>query len=285
MNDTLFLNTQTTGFNYKRDKIISIGLLYFQSDNYSIKQFFSCDGKEENLTDQFMDFMKQNEFSNLVTYNGKSFDLPFINYKIKKCGFLQGLRYNNHFDLYRELKKYNHMFGFKKLSLANIKNEWNIPYKSEISSKDINNLYDDYIINKNLSSKTSILQYSADNLKSMRIIEENLDKFKVELLIECKFLKTHVRLLNIVKHKKKADIILEFTAPYPDIPIEIYCEGINIKRKNNFLIIETDIIFGTDDNGRICTVSVLDMSNPLYIGDAKQWGRIIAFTKSLLNEI
>jgi len=71
----IFLDIETTGLS--RTPLFLIGLLYFDGDNIVIDQLFARDYSEEaNVLHYFSEFAPR--FNVLVTFNGKSFDVPFI---------------------------------------------------------------------------------------------------------------------------------------------------------------------------------------------------------------
>lgn len=71
----VFLDIETTGLS--NTPLFLIGLLYFDGEKIVIDQLFARDYSEEvNLLRYFSEFSPR--FKALVTFNGKSFDMPFI---------------------------------------------------------------------------------------------------------------------------------------------------------------------------------------------------------------
>lgn len=71
----VFLDIETTGLS--RTPLFLIGLLYFDGDNIIVDQLFARDYSEEaSVLHYFSEFVPQ--FKALVTFNGKTFDVPFI---------------------------------------------------------------------------------------------------------------------------------------------------------------------------------------------------------------
>ena len=71
----MFLDAETTGFS--NTPLFLVGIMYFDGENFVIDQLFARDYSEEvNLLQYFSEFAPQ--FDILVTFNGKSFDAPFI---------------------------------------------------------------------------------------------------------------------------------------------------------------------------------------------------------------
>jgi len=71
----MFLDAETTGFS--NTPLFLLGIMHFNGENFVIDQLFARDYSEEvNLLQYFSEFAPQ--FDILVTFNGKSFDAPFI---------------------------------------------------------------------------------------------------------------------------------------------------------------------------------------------------------------
>lgn len=76
------LDIETTGLSGNKSKIILIGILIPHSDYAEIIQFFS-DSKddERDMLNAFLKILKENSIDYLITYNGESFDIPFLKKK------------------------------------------------------------------------------------------------------------------------------------------------------------------------------------------------------------
>ena len=73
--EIVFLDIETTGLS--RTPLFLIGLLYFDGDNIIVDQLFARDYSEEaSVLHYFSEFVPR--FNALVTFNGKTFDVPFI---------------------------------------------------------------------------------------------------------------------------------------------------------------------------------------------------------------
>lgn len=72
---TMFLDAETTGFS--NTPLFLVGLIYFDGESFVIDQLFARDYSEEaNLLHYFSELAPR--FDMLITFNGKSFDAPFI---------------------------------------------------------------------------------------------------------------------------------------------------------------------------------------------------------------
>ena len=73
--NAIFLDAETTGFS--NTPLFLLGIMYFDGKSFIIDQLFARDYAEEtHLLQYFSEFVAK--FDILVTFNGKSFDAPFI---------------------------------------------------------------------------------------------------------------------------------------------------------------------------------------------------------------
>lgn len=84
---TIFVDIETTGLSSKKNNIYCIGLAFFQNDQILIRQLFAQKQQEEKeILSEFLDFLSQN-CNSIYTFNGKTFDLPFLEKRCALHGF------------------------------------------------------------------------------------------------------------------------------------------------------------------------------------------------------
>lgn len=138
------LDIETTGLDPKRDKLVVLGLIYFDNkkNKFYIDQYFSNNDKEEmKLLKIYKEKIKNRK---LITYNGEIFDLPFLNIRLIE-NKLEPIFPENK-DLFKIIKSKRKLIEFESMKLINIEKivgiERNDPsrYKviSKLSDKDEN---------------------------------------------------------------------------------------------------------------------------------------------------
>lgn len=138
------LDIETTGLDAKRDKIVVLGLIYFDNkkNKFYIDQYFSNNDKEEiKLLKIYKEKIKNRR---LITYNGEIFDLPFLNIRLIENKLEPVFPENK--DLFKIIKSKRKLIEFESMKLINIEKivgiERNDPsrYKviSKLSDKDEN---------------------------------------------------------------------------------------------------------------------------------------------------
>jgi len=99
INKTVFLDTETTGLaGGAGTYIFLVGVGYFEGDQFCVRQYFMRDYNEERALLSALNDLLAN-FKAVVTYNGKTFDLPLMESRYIMSGMKMGLENPYHFDL------------------------------------------------------------------------------------------------------------------------------------------------------------------------------------------
>ena len=109
---------ETTGLSPKFCKVILIGIVYNKNNQTIIKQFFaSNDDEEKELLLAFIDEIKS--FDKHITFNGFTFDIPFLNSRFEKNKIDFSL--NKEMILFAEKKVLNFIMNLKIRKIKNLK--------------------------------------------------------------------------------------------------------------------------------------------------------------------
>ena len=99
INKTIFLDTETTGLaGGAGTYIFLVGAGYFEGDQFYVRQYFMRDYNEERALLSALNDLLAN-FKAVVTYNGKTFDLPLMESRYIMSGMKMNLEDPYHFDL------------------------------------------------------------------------------------------------------------------------------------------------------------------------------------------
>ena len=177
--ETVILDIETTGLSRKNDLIITIGLLYGSVDEVVTEQYFAESLADEvKLIEKFLDRIKS--FDSVFTYNGDSFDLPFIREKINFYGFKDFDA--KQIDLYKTVRKYKDILDLQKTNQKEVEKYLCIERRESLKGSDVALLYKNFLL-KGASSEEIILhnKYDLINLHKILKIEEVIaDKMTVE---------------------------------------------------------------------------------------------------------
>lgn len=96
--DILVLDIETSGMQYTGSLAFLIGLGYYEGENFVVEQLFlPHPDSEENSFERLQELIESKSL--LVTFNGKSFDIPFLEDRLLYHQIWLNLREKEHFDL------------------------------------------------------------------------------------------------------------------------------------------------------------------------------------------
>ncbi len=80
LSSALFIDLETTGLSGGTGVVpFNVGMGYYRDDKFWVGQFFLGElGSEEKMIQELEHFLEDHNFQSVVTYNGKSFDLPLL---------------------------------------------------------------------------------------------------------------------------------------------------------------------------------------------------------------
>lgn len=162
--DFLFFDIETTGFSPKTSALYLIGVLYYQKNNWYLKQWFANDyTSEKEILINFFSFLEN--FCYLIHYNGLGFDIPFLK---EKCSQHQLSKEITLFDKISHIDIYKHIFPHRnKLKVENAKQKTletflHIQREDPYHGGELIKIYQKYIkqCQTGNTSETDILMYT-----------------------------------------------------------------------------------------------------------------------------
>lgn len=182
---------ETTGLYPKHDKIILIGFVHIMPphDDGELVQFFSESPEEEK--DILLEAIREISDSDmLITYNGRSFDVPFLDTRCKKYSIQSKNIFN--LDLYQLVRNYSTLKNvIGSLSQKSMEGFMQIDHlrADEISGGESVNLYNEYTSNALDSFKSEallnkILLHNRDDVLQLTRLISLLKYFDLNVAIE-----------------------------------------------------------------------------------------------------
>ena len=160
-----FLDIETTGFSREYNMIYLIGLVFYhlEKDMWEMRQIFADDYRsEKEVLLQLIEFVK--DFDLIVTYNGDSFDLPFINSRLKIYDIDFDLFSIKNFDIYKMIRNNKHILEFENYRLKTVEKKLNIFRDDIYSGGECIQFYKDYIKTKDMTLLDRCLNHNYDDL-------------------------------------------------------------------------------------------------------------------------
>lgn len=214
--EAVFLDIETTGLSPMRSFIYLIGLVFIDLKKVTmhITQLIAEDRDEE---EEILRLMKERlkGYKTVVTYNGNSFDLPFIAKRSERYG-IEPIAMDS-FDMYEKLRLHKDTLKLDGLKQKNIEKKLGIIREDRYNGGECISFYKDYVKNKNKESFNRFVLHNYDDLLYMPATMSILDLLDEKITIDI-----DGRKYKFDKHSIKKDILMiDFTT---DMGINTYVE-------------------------------------------------------------
>lgn len=160
---TLFVDIETTGLSPDVSAITVIGCC--QMDG-TVTQWFNEDGfSQKKILLEFLDFC--HPFQTLFTFNGATFDLPFLKAKIKELNIEDSLDHIKHVDLYQILRPFRHLLPVKTFRQKDLEQYLGISREDNLSGRKIVKTYQTFLETNHTKYKEQLLLHNKEDLTGL----------------------------------------------------------------------------------------------------------------------
>ena len=174
--EVCFIDIETTGLSSNYNSIYLIGLLYYNKfkNVWTLVQLFADNISEESkILMNFISTIKN--FDSIITYNGDTFDIPFINKRLEYLDINYEISKELSFDLYKVVKESRYYLNLENLKLKTLEKSIGIFRDDIYSGKECIQFYKDYVDTNNEEYSNRVLKHNYDDLFYMINIIEILD--------------------------------------------------------------------------------------------------------------
>lgn len=168
--EILLFDIETTGFSRTNDSIVSITAAEILNSNVIIHQWFAESQKDEKeILDHFNALQDSKPYH--ITYNGHSFDIPFLYCKYQYYNTFTTLNKCKSCDLYRVSKKALSLESYK---LKAIEKVLGIHREDGISGKECVELYKRFLATNDPNLANLILQHNFEDVLNLIYVSKVL---------------------------------------------------------------------------------------------------------------
>lgn len=178
--NAMFLDIETTGLSRLYESVYLVGILYADGDGPVLEQLLADDRMEEDeLLEAAFDRLKEADL--VITYNGESFDLPFMRERARKLrldcipDFVADGR---SLDLFRLYRGYQHFFGWRDCKLKTVEQFVGVERRDEFSGAELIAVYEEYARTQDENLQHSLLLHNFEDVKNLPAL------FAPELFLE-----------------------------------------------------------------------------------------------------
>ena len=157
------------------------------------------------MLSEFSDLIKKYKY--LVSYNGGTFDIPYIRTKFKQFDIADTLDTITSIDVYKTTRKYKKIFQLPSVKQVDIEDIVGFKRQSYISGGDLIAAYKNYLHNNSQELLQSMLTHNLDDIRGLISIS---DCVNLSHLHEC-----HVETIE------NTDSAITYTCSIPYIPCRL----------------------------------------------------------------
>lgn len=143
----LFLDIETTGLSRSRHRIYLIGMAsVVDHNNIYVNQLFAdCPEDEAVLLTRFANIMQTTEIRRIITFNGNSFDLPFLLARAALHSVPLSFETFELFDIYKEVTRRKNMLQLQNYRQKTVEQFLGIDREDKYSGGDLIKVYENYV--------------------------------------------------------------------------------------------------------------------------------------------
>lgn len=167
--EILFIDIETTGLSPQNSFIYIIGVGYYENESFKIIQWFSDSLLDEkNVISEFFSFSQN--YTHLLHFNGKMFDIPFIEKRANKYNLISPLSSFEEIDIYRLIKPLKSVLGLQDVRQKTVEMFLNIYREDMYSGGELIPVYKKYTMHNDDKLLMLLLLHNEEDVLNMHKI-------------------------------------------------------------------------------------------------------------------
>lgn len=161
--EILFFDIETTGLSPKSSQIYSIGILLFKNSEMEIVQLFANSLSEEvEVLQGFLEYCKGK--TQLISFNGKSFDTPFLEKSYHQYGIKCPITELPQLDLFKMIQSRRKFYQLPSYKLKECERFLGIQREDVYTGGELIYVYLEYMEHPTEEAKALLLQHNFEDL-------------------------------------------------------------------------------------------------------------------------
>ncbi len=174
----LFFDIETTGLKKENSQVYLAGCAFKAGGCWKTRQYLAESALDEReVVESFYGFAKG--FKTLVHFNGRHFDVPFMDYKADMYNVDFRLADMDNFDIYTEAKPLKALLGLERMGQKNIESFLGIARDDEMGGGELISLYYEYERTGNEALERLLLLHNHDDVQGMLPLLKILDYLNI----------------------------------------------------------------------------------------------------------
>lgn len=236
LKDIVFLDIETTGLSAGSSSLYLIGAVYHQQMEWHIRQWFADSmAAEQEILESFFEFLAN--FKVIITYNGESFDLPFLNRCAGQYGIASPIPDLTSFDLYRRIRSLRPLLGLENLKLSSVEDFLGIQRTDQSSGRDLIPLYQKFLETQDEVLYQTLLLHNEDDLKALPQLMPILGYIDI---FHCSW---RIAGYSLYEEERSLTIVVDCSVSVP-VAFSYETEHYRLSVRSNQIIIEMPVFCG-----------------------------------------
>lgn len=169
----LFFDIETTGFSYRKNMIYLIGCIYIADNEIHFIQWLAeADHDEYTLLFNFIKLSR--DYTQLIHFNGSTFDIPFISKKAKLYNLAFDGNDYKHCDLYKSIRPCKHILGLENCKLKTVEKYMGIDRDDPYTGGELIEHFLSFMASKDEKTKNHLLLHNEEDIRSLVAITKLL---------------------------------------------------------------------------------------------------------------
>lgn len=168
--NSLYFDIETTGFiKQANSNLYMIGMFYLENEilNY-IFLFANEDNEEALLLHKFNEILK--DFNTIVTFNGNTFDIPYIKWKYDKYNMPNYLADKENIDILKDIRRYGKHLPLPNCRQKSIEEFLGLKRQDPFNGGQLIDKYKLFLLTKNSKLESQITTHNFEDLSGMAYI-------------------------------------------------------------------------------------------------------------------
>ena len=234
-NKLLIFDIETTGLSSSNSSLYMIAALTLEPNNYILTQWFADDmSDEQKMLKDFFCYLS--DFDTVISYNGDTFDIPYIKSCALSYHMLSPLDDKKSLDLYKLIRKHRKIFPLDKLNQKSIERFTGLVRKDKFTGGELIDVYKSYLLNKDSSLLDKLLLHNKEDVVGLSHILCMLS------YIDC--INGDFDFNNISTAGDKLEITFSLKSKVPS-PVHLSLKPISITLSGTLLTVASELYEGT----------------------------------------
>lgn len=230
IDNSLFIDIETTGLTPRTSHIYMIGLAYYEKDTWYFRGLFAdTQSEEESVLLSLVSAL--DNYTTLVHFNGTTFDIPFINKRFGKYNISYDFKALKSLDLCREFSPYKFIFNMPNCKQKTVETVLGINREDIYSGGELIEVYKQYVKSPDEATYRLLYTHNHDDVIGMLKITAFYSLIDV-INGSYNAVNAYINEYNDINGIKKEELFINFLGIPINIPINCHAYGYNLKLKD-----------------------------------------------------